>query len=106
MAQVAPLRAACPPAARFIMVTATLAASVFAQLTQEFPGILPAFGPGKPCNSLFLLVLSFGVHIGNSEMVVACIYYDVSLVRHLKDAKVRHICPNLQEHHAILWPFT
>ena len=50
-AQVAPLRAACPPAARFIMVTATLAASVFAQLTQEFPGILPAFGPGKPCKS-------------------------------------------------------
>ena len=28
------------------MVTATLAASVFAQLMQEFPGILPAFGPG------------------------------------------------------------
>ena len=47
--QVAPLRAACPPTARFVMVTATLAASVFAQLTQEFPGILPAFGPGKHC---------------------------------------------------------
>ena len=46
----APLRAACPPTARFIMVTATLAASAFAQLTQEFPGILPAFGPGKRCN--------------------------------------------------------
>lgn len=29
------------------MVTATLAASVFAQLMQEFPGILPAFGPGE-----------------------------------------------------------
>jgi len=45
--QVAPLRAACPPTTRFIMVTATLAAQVFAQLTEEFPGILPAFGPGK-----------------------------------------------------------
>ena len=45
--QIAPLRAACPPTTRFIMVTATLAAPVFAQLTQEFPGILPAFGPGE-----------------------------------------------------------
>ena len=53
--QVAPLRAACPPSARFIMVTATLAASVFAQLTQEFPGILPAFGPGKHCNGSYPL---------------------------------------------------
>lgn len=54
--QIAPLRAACPPTTRFVMVTATLAASVFAQLMQEFPGILPAFGPGghtSLCNGSF-----------------------------------------------------
>lgn len=49
--QVAPLRAACPETTRFIMVTATLAAPVFAQLMQEFPGLLPAFGPGKRSHS-------------------------------------------------------
>ena len=48
--QIAPLRAACPPTTRFVMVTATLAASVFAQLMEDFPGILPAFGPGEHPN--------------------------------------------------------
>ena len=71
-AQVAPLRAACPPTARFIMVTATLAANVFAQLTQEFPGLVPAFGPGKHCLVLKPLRTANSVAgKGNSVMLAA-----------------------------------
>ena len=59
--QVAPLRAACPEMTRFVMVTATLAAPVFAQLMQEFPGILPAFGPGERSHSKSFSCLCPGV---------------------------------------------
>ena len=45
-AQVAPLREAVPPTTRFVLVTATLAEPVFAQLQRDFPGIAAAFGPG------------------------------------------------------------
>lgn len=44
--QVRPLRAAAPPAARFVFVTATIPDPVFAELEYEFPGIVAAFGPG------------------------------------------------------------
>ena len=46
--QLAPLREAVPPSTRFVLVTATLAEPVFAQLQRDFPGIAAAFGPGEP----------------------------------------------------------
>jgi ATP-dependent RNA helicase DDX18/HAS1 len=44
--QVAPLRAAAPPSARFVLVTATLPADVYSQLEPAFPGLVAALGPG------------------------------------------------------------
>jgi len=43
---VAPLRLAAPSAARFVLVTATLPAPLYEHLQAEFPGIVPALGPG------------------------------------------------------------
>lgn len=49
--QVAPLRAAAPPATRFVLVTATLPAGLYDQLAAGFPGIVPALGPGLHCSA-------------------------------------------------------
>lgn len=42
----APLRLAAPSTARFVLVTATLPAPLYEHLQLEFPGIVPALGPG------------------------------------------------------------
>ena len=63
------------------MVTATLAASVFAQLTQEFPGILPAFGPGKHYKRFSpLSITNFVAKLRKIAMVAAWTSDAVSLV--------------------------
>jgi ATP-dependent RNA helicase DDX18/HAS1 len=44
--QVAPLKEACPPSTRWILVTATLPNDVYMQLEPLFPGLVSALGPG------------------------------------------------------------
>ena len=44
--QVAPLKQACPPSTRWILVTATLPNDIYMQLEPLFPGIVAALGPG------------------------------------------------------------
>jgi ATP-dependent RNA helicase DDX18/HAS1 len=44
--QVAPLKQACPPSTRWILVTATLPNDVYMQLEPLFPGLVSALGPG------------------------------------------------------------
>ena len=50
--QVAPLRAAAPPATRFVLVTADACRrGLYDQLAAGFPGIVPALGPGLHCSA-------------------------------------------------------
>ena len=46
--QVEPLRAAAPPGARFVLVTATLPEAVYQAMLPLFPGLVPVLGPGAP----------------------------------------------------------
>ena len=79
--QVAPLRAACPPTARFVMVTATLAASVFAQLTQEFPGHPACLRSRQALQALSpLSITNFVAKLRKIAMVAAWTSDAVSLV--------------------------